>query len=146
MTAQWRRGALTILEFIDALSAEGPAGANAINNLYRCLLAAGGVSVIQPLISAVKIMNAFLIVAGVVCLFSPVWVQWTGCEKWNWRKRERAGKSTRKGSSAFSPSRFTRILYDYIDMTLRSMNDNLGFVTCKRYIGWNCKELRSGDL
>lgn len=46
-----------------------PASATALNNLYRCLLEAAGVSVIQPPISAVKIMKAFLIVTRLLFLF-----------------------------------------------------------------------------
>ncbi|KAK7398593.1 hypothetical protein QQX98_012030 [Neonectria punicea] len=63
---------------VDAFS-ESSAGATATNNLCRCLLGAVGVSVIQPLIHAVKIRNAFLILTGVVLLFSPlIWVQYAG--------------------------------------------------------------------
>ena len=65
-----------------------PASATALNNLCRCLLGAAGVSVIQPLIDSIKIMKAFLIVTGVVALFTPlVWVQWKWGDKWR-RERE----------------------------------------------------------
>ncbi|KAJ3455600.1 hypothetical protein MRS44_017082 [Fusarium solani] len=50
---------------------EGSAGATATNSLCRCLLGAAGVSVIQPLIDAVKVRNAFLILTGVVTFFAP---------------------------------------------------------------------------
>lgn len=73
---------------------EGPAGATATNNLCRCLLGAVGVSVIQPLIGAVKPRNAFMILAGVVLLFSPlVWVQWRYGEIWRREREERATQS-----------------------------------------------------
>lgn len=69
---------------------DGAAGATATNNLCRCLLGAVGVSVIQPLIDAVKIRNAFLILAGVAVLFSPlVWVQWKLCEKWRMQRQQK---------------------------------------------------------
>lgn len=64
-----------------------PASATALNNLCRCLLGAAGVSAIQPLIGAVRIMKAFLGVTGAVLLFTPlVWVEWKWGEEW---KRER---------------------------------------------------------
>ncbi|KAL2840497.1 major facilitator superfamily domain-containing protein [Aspergillus pseudoustus] len=60
-----------------------PASATALNNLCRCLLGAAGVSVIQPLISAVRAMVAFLIVTGAVVMCMPlVWVEWKWGEKW----------------------------------------------------------------
>jgi MFS family permease len=55
---------------------ENSAGATATNNLCRCLLGAAGVSAIQPLINAIKIRNAFLVLTATAVLFSPlVWVQ-----------------------------------------------------------------------
>lgn len=67
----------------------GSAGATATNNLCRCLVGAAGVSAIQPLIAAVKVRNAFLILTGVVVLFSPlVWVQRRYGQLWR-RDRER---------------------------------------------------------
>lgn len=65
-----------------------PASATALNNLCRCLLGAVGVSVIQPLIDVVKIMRAFLVVTGIVALFTPlVWVEWKWGDRWR-RDRE----------------------------------------------------------
>ncbi|KAH7231131.1 major facilitator superfamily domain-containing protein [Fusarium tricinctum] len=62
---------------------DNSAGATATNNLCRCLLGAVGVSVIQPLISAIKIRNAFLVLTATALLFSPlVWVQWRMAGKW----------------------------------------------------------------
>ncbi|KAF9893507.1 hypothetical protein FE257_010819 [Aspergillus nanangensis] len=67
-----------------------PASATALNNLCRCLLGAAGVSAIQPMIGALRAMKAFLIVAGVVLLFTPlVWVEGKWGEKW---RREREDK------------------------------------------------------
>ncbi|KAJ4083951.1 hypothetical protein NW760_014963 [Fusarium oxysporum] len=63
------------------------AGATATNNLCRCLLGAVGVSVIQPMITKLKIRNAFLVLTAIAVFFSPlVWVQWRMAEKWR-RKR-----------------------------------------------------------
>ena len=70
-----------------------PASATALNNLCRCILGATGVSVIQPLIDAVKPMIAFFIVTGVVFLFTPlIWVEWKWGEQW---RREREKRPTR---------------------------------------------------
>ncbi|KGQ09273.1 Quinidine resistance protein 1 [Beauveria bassiana D1-5] len=56
---------------------DGAAGATATNNLCRCLLGAAGVSVIQPLMDAVGVRNAWFILTGVAVFFSPlVWIQW----------------------------------------------------------------------
>ncbi|RHZ59791.1 uncharacterized protein CDV56_104267 [Aspergillus thermomutatus] len=69
---------------------ERPASATALNNLCRCLLGAAGVSVIQPLIGAVRVMRAFFIVTGVVLLFqSLVWVEWKMGERWRREREER---------------------------------------------------------
>ncbi|KAL5334196.1 major facilitator superfamily domain-containing protein [Aspergillus crustosus] len=69
-----------------------PASATALNNLCRCLLGAAGVSVIQPLIAAVKPMVAFLVVTGVVVLCLPlVWVEWMWGEQWRKERQVRLG-------------------------------------------------------
>lgn len=69
---------------------ERPASATALNNLCRCLLGAVGVSVIQPLIGAVKAMRAFFIVSGIVLLFTPlVWIEWKWGEKWRQEREKR---------------------------------------------------------
>ncbi|KAJ6001104.1 hypothetical protein N7481_001513 [Penicillium waksmanii] len=69
---------------------ERPASATALNNLCRCLLGAAGVSVIQPLIGAVKAMSAFFVVSGVVLLFTPlIWIEWKWGEKWRQQREER---------------------------------------------------------
>jgi MFS family permease len=71
---------------------DGPASATATNNLFRCLLGAAGVSAIEPLIGAVRTRNAFLILAGVMVVFSPlVWIQWKWGETW---RREREQKAS----------------------------------------------------
>lgn len=70
-----------------------PASATALNNICRCLLGAVGVSVIQPLISAVKTMRAFFVVAGVVLLFTPlIWVEWKWADKWRWERGEKLAR------------------------------------------------------
>ncbi|KAJ5359499.1 uncharacterized protein N7496_011912 [Penicillium cataractarum] len=69
---------------------ERPASATALNNLCRCLLGAAGVSVIQPLIGALKAMKAFFVVSGVVLLFAPlIWVEWKWGEKWRQERENR---------------------------------------------------------
>ncbi|KAF3480569.1 uncharacterized protein GIQ15_05916 [Arthroderma uncinatum] len=76
----------------------GSASATATNNLVRCLVGAAGVSVIQPLIDAVRVRNAFLILTGVVVLFLPlIWVQWKYCGKW---RLERTLRETEKARAA----------------------------------------------
>lgn len=73
-----------------------PASATALNNLCRCLLGAGGVSVIQPLIGSVEAMFAFSIVSGVVFLCTPlIWVEWKWGERWRREREERLAQSTR---------------------------------------------------
>lgn len=72
----------------------GSAGATATNNLFRCLVGAAGVSAIEPLIDAVRIRNAFLILTGIICLFSPlVVVQWKYGQKW---RNDRQNRTSRK--------------------------------------------------
>lgn len=69
------------------------AGATAVNNLARCSLGAVGVSVIQPMIDAIRIRNTFVVLAAVVALCSPlVWVEW----RWgqNWRSEREGRKAT----------------------------------------------------
>uniref|UniRef100_A0A8H7K3H4 Major facilitator superfamily (MFS) profile domain-containing protein n=1 Tax=Bionectria ochroleuca TaxID=29856 RepID=A0A8H7K3H4_BIOOC len=65
------------------------ASATALNNLCRCLLGAAGVSAIQPMIDALKLRNSFLILAGVVIVFSPlIWIEWRWGQSWR-QERER---------------------------------------------------------
>ncbi|CAI6018180.1 unnamed protein product [Clonostachys chloroleuca] len=65
------------------------ASATALNNLCRCLLGAAGVSTIQPMIDALKLRNSFLILAGVVIVFSPlIWIEWRWGQSWR-QERER---------------------------------------------------------
>jgi MFS family permease len=65
-----------------------PASATALNNLFRCLVGAAGVSVIQSMIDLIKIMKAFLVVTGLVALFTPiVWAEWKWGDRWR-RQRE----------------------------------------------------------
>ncbi|KAL4883508.1 major facilitator superfamily domain-containing protein [Aspergillus karnatakaensis] len=70
-----------------------PASATALNNLCRCLLGAAGVSVIQPLISAVRAMRAFFIVTGIVVFCTPlIWVEWKWGEEWRRERNERLAR------------------------------------------------------
>lgn len=69
-----------------------PASVTALNNLCRCLLGAAGVSVIQPMIDAVKIMKGFFIVTGIVLACTPlVWVEWKWGEKWRREREDKLG-------------------------------------------------------
>ncbi|RJE23169.1 Sugar and other transporter [Aspergillus sclerotialis] len=71
-----------------------PASATALNNLCRCLLGAAGVSAIQPMIGAVRVMKAFLIVTGIVVACTPlVWAQWRWGEKWRKERQKRIAVS-----------------------------------------------------
>ncbi|GFG10725.1 probable transporter AQR1 [Aspergillus udagawae] len=73
---------------------ERPASATALNNMCRCLLGAAGVSVIQPLIDAVRVMKAFFIVTGVVLLFQPlIWVDWKMGERWRQEREDKMAAS-----------------------------------------------------
>jgi predicted MFS family arabinose efflux permease len=100
-----------ILQFLIAFTATGiyninstilidcfpdrPASVTALNNLCRCLLGAAGVSVIQPLISAVGMMVAFFIVTGIVLLFMPlIWVEWKWGERWRREREKRLAKGS----------------------------------------------------
>lgn len=68
----------------------GGAGATAVNNLARCTLGAAGVSVIEPMIDAIRLRNSFLVLAAIVSLCSPlVWVEWKWGEKWRSERDER---------------------------------------------------------
>lgn len=68
----------------------GGAGATAVNNLARCSVGAVGVSLIQPMINALKIRNTFIVLAGVVTLCSPlVWVEWKWGEQWRVQREEK---------------------------------------------------------
>ncbi|KAF4454160.1 hypothetical protein F53441_3295 [Fusarium austroafricanum] len=72
---------------------DSSAGATATNNLCRCLLGAAGVSVVQPMITKLKIRNAFLILTAIAVFFSPlVWVQWRMAEKWRRKGRSVASR------------------------------------------------------
>ncbi|KAH8691476.1 major facilitator superfamily domain-containing protein [Talaromyces proteolyticus] len=72
----------------------GGAGATAVNNLARCSLGAVGVSVVQPMINAIRIRNTFVVLAAVVALCSPmVWVEWKWGEKWRTDREKRKGAS-----------------------------------------------------
>ena len=74
----------------------GAAGATALNNLARCLIGAGGVSVVQLIIEKVGERNTFFILAGVVVAVSPLMVlEWCFGEKW---RREREEKRERMDS------------------------------------------------
>jgi MFS family permease len=68
----------------------GGAGATAVNNLARCSLGAVGVSVVQPMIDAIRIRNTFVVLAAVTALCSPlVWIEWKWGEKWRTDREKR---------------------------------------------------------
>ena len=71
----------------------GGAGAAAVNNLARCSLGAVGVSVIQPMIDALGVRTAFVVLAAVVLGCSPlVWVEWWYGEGWRLEREDRKEK------------------------------------------------------
>ncbi|KAL4940474.1 hypothetical protein BDV06DRAFT_224047 [Aspergillus oleicola] len=81
-----------------------PAGATALNNLVRCLVGAAGVAGIEPLLKAIGVLRAFLVVAGVVGGCMPLlWVVWRFGEGWRGerekRKMERKNKEKQKADS-----------------------------------------------
>lgn len=68
----------------------GAAGATAVNNLARCTLGAIGVSVIEPMIEAIRIRNTFFVLGEIVLLFRPlVWAEWKWGQSWR-MQREKA--------------------------------------------------------
>ncbi|VUC30109.1 unnamed protein product [Clonostachys rosea] len=72
-----------------------PASATALNNLCRCLLGAAGVSIIQPLIDSLKLMKAFMVLAGIVLCFSPlIWVEWKWGQQWRQEREKRRRDSS----------------------------------------------------
>ncbi|KAL1849447.1 hypothetical protein Plec18167_006559 [Paecilomyces lecythidis] len=72
----------------------GGAGATAVNNLARCSLGAIGVSVVQPMIDAIRIRNTFVILSAVVALCTPmVWAEWKYGEKWRAEREKRKDPS-----------------------------------------------------
>lgn len=76
------------------------ASATATNNLCRCLLGAVGVSVIQPLIDSVKIMLAFIILTGVILLFTPlIWVQSRWGEVWRLERERKLAQGSTAGNT-----------------------------------------------
>lgn len=78
---------------VDCFPSKG-AGATAVNNLARCSLGAVGVSVVQPMINAMRIRNTFVVLAAIVALCSPlVWVEWKWGEKWRTDREKRKEKS-----------------------------------------------------
>lgn len=78
---------------VDCFPSKG-AGATAVNNLARCSLGAVGVSVVQPMINAIRIRNTFVVLAAIVALCSPlVWVEWKWGEKWRSEREKRKEKS-----------------------------------------------------
>ncbi|KAK5992104.1 Citrate exporter 1 [Cladobotryum mycophilum] len=75
----------------------GSAGATATNNLCRCLLGAVGVSVIQPMIDALNIRNAFLILTAVGVIFTPlVWVESKYGAQWRMQREEAKAEKSEK--------------------------------------------------
>ena len=76
---------------------DGSAGATALNNLARCSLGAVGVSVVQPMISALRVRNTFLVLAAVVALCSPlVWIEWKWGEKWRSQREDKKEQNEEK--------------------------------------------------
>lgn len=69
---------------------EASASASAINNLVRCLLGAGGVAVIQPMVDAIGAGPSFVILAGITGLVSLLLIlEWYKGEGWRRARKER---------------------------------------------------------
>ena len=69
---------------------EAAASASAINNLVRCLLGAGGVAVIQPMIDAIGAGTSFVILAGITAGMSLLLIlEWYKGEEWRLARKER---------------------------------------------------------
>ncbi|GLA29855.1 hypothetical protein CBS76997_7412 [Aspergillus niger] len=74
------------------------ASATAVNNLMRCLLGAGGVAIVQPILDALKPDYTFLLLAGITLVMTPLlYVE----DRWGpgWRHaRERRLKAKANGN------------------------------------------------
>lgn len=74
------------------------ASATAVNNLMRCLLGAGGVAVVQPILDALNPDYTFLLLAGITLVMTPLlYVE----DRWGpgWRHaRERRLKAKANGN------------------------------------------------
>jgi predicted MFS family arabinose efflux permease len=69
---------------------EASASASAINNLVRCLLGAGGVAIIQPMINAVGAGPSFVILACITAAVSLLLIlEWFKGEGWRRARKER---------------------------------------------------------
>ena len=69
---------------------EASASASAINNLVRCLIGAGGVAVIQPMIDAIGAGTSFAVLASVSAAVSLLLVlEWYKGEGWRRARNER---------------------------------------------------------
>lgn len=75
---------------IGDLYPEVSASASAINNLVRCLIGAGDVTVIQPMIDAIGAGPSFVIPAGIAGLVSLLLIlEWYKGEGWRRSRKER---------------------------------------------------------
>ena len=87
--------------FLIDLHRDSPATATAAVNLTRCLISAGGVAVIVPLINAVGRGWAFTLIAFLDVAFTPsLWVLTTWGPKWREEKRQKDEQKAKKLESA----------------------------------------------
>ena len=69
---------------------EASASASALNNLVRCLIGAGGVAIVQPMIDAIGVGPTFVILAGITAVVSLLLIlEWHKGEGWRRARKER---------------------------------------------------------
>lgn len=77
------------------------ASATAVNNLMRCSIGAAGVAIIQPLINGIGAGPAFLLLAGITALLSPLLVaEWFYGAGWREERRIRLTEKEEAKKSA----------------------------------------------
>ena len=76
---------------------ESPATAMAANNLFRCLVSAGGTAIAVPLINRIGIGWTSVFIFGVLLCFSPcLWLVLIYGAKWRREKKEKLEKAKRE--------------------------------------------------
>ncbi|KAH8657705.1 major facilitator superfamily domain-containing protein [Xylariales sp. PMI_506] len=69
---------------------ESPATASAANNLFRCLMSAGGTAIAVPLIDRIGIGLTSVFISAVWCAFTPLlWLVYFRGEKWRRDKEDK---------------------------------------------------------
>ena len=68
------------------------ASATAVNNLMRCLIGAGGVAAVQPIIDALTPVWTFVLLSGItIALYPLVWIEMKYGQKWRTERQQRLG-------------------------------------------------------